>query len=159
MQRLLKGFAVGILCLQWSLPALAADAICEIVPEAPPRLLDRMPDALATELKATGYFVVKPCSCPEADPLNPKVPPEEPTANPSSNVLFSIIGSNTYGNGSAEITPPTDLSYSLSPNSRQYDYSVKISNMGVILLPGPNYFVEVKFELVDPPQCQDSKLG
>ena len=148
MQRLIKSFAISIFCLQWPVLALATDASCQISKQANPLIRNTI---LATELNAEGSFFSPTCSCGSSN--------QTLINNPNSIVKFSIIQSKTY-NGSPEIMPPLDLSYSILTNPQTYPYSVKVATTNPQLLQSASdYFVTVQFEILNPPQCEGGGNG
>jgi hypothetical protein len=148
MQRLIKGLAVGIFCLQWSLPTLAEQANCSVEKLENNLLPNASP---VTEIKADSYFRLN-CTCPANLTLTEN--------NTPSTVELAIVSSKT-NNGSAQLIPPSDMSYSISTNpKKEYPYSVKIfTSDGNILRAASDYSVAVRFDLLNPPQCLEGERG
>jgi hypothetical protein len=166
MQRLIKGFAAGLCCLQLSFPADAADneAHCPVTRNAVRLTPNSL--GLATELRAVGSFFTVTCSC--------KMNNFVLVNNSSSTAKLSVIGTTpsslilAQSNASAGIslsgnnddfssaTIPTP--YIIPENQQTYEqtygYFVRISTLnGEILPASPDYSVIVRFELSPLPQC------
>jgi hypothetical protein len=152
MQRLIKGFAVGILCLQWSLPASAQ--IILLPATCDPAISNPLPltNTSLTELDAEGSFQLN-CSCPEGTVV---------TGTDDSFITLSIDALvSTTRNGTAGIrlsdsgSPFTEKIVRISYRSTT-NYAVNVSAPSREILQAGDYSVSIKFELSDFPQCLPS---
>lgn len=144
MQRLIKGLATVILCLQWSLPASAQPefAMCDPVVGNPSPLVNTSP----TELDAEGSFQLT-CSCPS-----------EKVVAGGAISLSTVSGQSTTRNGLPGIRQSDGdafteniMGISYSPSTT---YFVRVSAPSGETLEAGSYSVAVKFELSSIPQCQ-----
>ncbi len=145
MQRLIKGFAVGILCLQWSLPASAqvVNATCSVIGNPSSLVINTS----STDLNADGAFNLT-CSCPDGLVVS---------ANGASIGLSIVPGQSTTRNGLAGIKLLNDSTFtdriSGIPYGEIITYAVKVSAPSGQTLQFGSYSVAVKFELSALPQC------
>jgi hypothetical protein len=158
MQRLIKGFAVGILCLQWSLPA-SAQMVADCKVSGNPNPLPLLANISSTKLDAEGFFRLT-CFCDNSilpfaiNPMGAQVKLSIMEAMPAS--LISAQADPSAGirlSGSSDFdlaTIPVD--YLGGEDEQTYRYSVRVSRNGEPLQPGL-YSVTVKFELSPLPQC------
>jgi hypothetical protein len=171
MQRLIKGFAVGILCLPWSIPALAQNlpdelpATCTAVTSSvpPASLTVNTPSLLAT---SSGPHFLLECRClvPKRpaiqDNFNNPLNPNGSTVKLSiigstpNNVSASIIASEGTNQSSTEIEIPYSLQdgeTSSSSSSKSFGYTAQVSSLDN--LQAGQYSVTVQFELIAQPVC------
>jgi hypothetical protein len=143
MQRLIKGFAVGIFCLQWSLPASAQDppATCESVTKNPSPLTNTS----LTQLDANGTFQ-QTCTCPSETTIS------------GGFIKLSIVPVPTMTrNGLATIMLPSGTVSTNEivniPYQATTSYAVNVSAPTGETLQSGDYLVAVSFELSTSPRC------
>jgi hypothetical protein len=151
MQRLIKGFAVGIFCLQWSLPASAQNPPVECGSVGNPSPGNPLPpgnplltNTSLTNLDATGIFQLT-CTCPPGAIID------------GGFIKLSIVpGQSTIPNGSVSITSDNRSSsdeIAEIPYKEITSYAVKVSSLTGQTLQAGSYSVAVRFELSTSPQC------
>jgi hypothetical protein len=146
MQRLIKGFAVGILCLQWSLPVSAQDEVFAVTCDPVIKNPDPLTNTSPTRLDAEGSFQLT-CICPS------------PRLVTGGFIKLSIVsGESTTRNGLARIKLPDNDDFKEEINGIPYrettTYDVNVSTLNGEILQGGDYSVAVKFELSSRPQCR-----
>jgi hypothetical protein len=155
MQRLIKGLAVGIFCLQWSLPASAQNPPVTCGPIGNPLTGNPLPpgnplNASSTNLDATGIFQLT-CTCPDETKITGGfiklsiVPGQSMTRNGSATIMFK---------GTVSPNEIVGIPYEATTN-----YAVNVSAPTGEILQSGNYFVAVSFELSTSPQCQPDGGG
>jgi hypothetical protein len=156
MQRFIKGMAIGIFCLQWSLPVSAGTASCEPIIKLAQPLIATGPFVTQIATVEVSYFRLT-CSCNAGEALmgtaNLQIVDPKVVRNG-----FATISSGS--NNDLEKISDIDLTVTTSTPGvfeAEVTYSVKVSTLnGEQLNAGP-YSVTVQFE--SNPQCTPTGMS